>query len=164
MATVPSDEEMLSQQLIARMLDEEGSFAAAATLQLHFALQDSNPKRKQYPGRLLDEPPEDQDSHMAIKLMANEAWAVADSAIAQHAHNREGVQALNDRQYAMKLASADKRAQLDMEFAKALQRLVDEGQQDISDPSMQDVENVLGGDMVQSIMVSESRLGCSLQS
>lgn len=164
MATVPSDEEMLSQQLIARMLDEEGSFATAAALQLHFALQDSTPKRKRYPGWHLDEPPEDQDSHMAIKLMANEAWAVADSAIAQHAHNHEGVQTLHDRQYAMKLAVADQREQLDMEFAKALQRLEDEGQRDILDPSMQDVEDVLGGDMVQSIMVSESLIGCSVQS
>src|SRR5258706_9430383 len=164
MATVPGDEEMLSQQLIARLLDEEGSFAAAAALQLHFAVQDSTPKRKGHPVRHLDEPPEDLDSHMAIKLMANEAWAAADSAIAETAHNREGVQTLSDRQFAMKLAVAEQRDQLDLEFAKALQRLEDEGQRDISDPSMQDVEDVLGSDMVQSILVSESFMRRSVQS
>ncbi len=164
MATVPGDEEMLSQQLIARLLDEEGSFAAAAALQLHFAVQDSTPKRKGHPVRHLDEPPEDLDSHMAIKLMANEAWAAADSAIAQTTHNREGVQTLSDRQFAMKLAVAEQRDQLDLEFAKALQRLEDEGQRDIADPSMQDVEDVLGSDMVQSILVSESFMRRSVQS
>ena len=160
----PSEEEMLSQQLIARLLDEEGSFVAAAALQLNMALQDSTPKRKGRSGRRFDEPLEDQDSHVAIQMMANEAWSAADSAIAQHVHNREGVQTSSDRQYAMKLSVTEQREELDLEFAKALQRLEDEGERDIADPSMQDVEDVLGSDMIQRIMVSDSRVGCSVHS
>jgi hypothetical protein len=160
MAVVPSEEEMLSQQLIARLLDEEGSLAAAAALQELFALQDSTPKRKGRSGPHLGEPFEDQDSYVAIRMMANEAWAAADSTVAQNVHNREGVQTSSDRQYAMRLAAAEQRDQLDMEFAKALQRLEDEGGRDISGPSMLDVEDVLGSDMVQSIMVSNSFIRC----
>ena len=155
---------MLSQQLIARLLDEEGSFVAAAALQLNMALQDSTPKRKGRSGQQAAELLEDQDSHVAIQMMANEAWVAADSAIAQHVHNREGVQTSSDRQYAMKLAVTEQRDELDLEFAKALQRLEDEGERDISDPSMQDVEDVLGSDMVQRIMVSDSLVGCSVHS
>jgi len=160
MEAAPIDEELLSQQLIARLLDEEGSLAAAAALQVHFALQDSTPKRKGRSALHLGEPFEDQDSYVAIRMMANEAWAAADSAIAQNVHNREGVQTSSDRQYAMRLAAAEQRDQLDLEFAKALQRLEDEGAGDISDPSLQDVEHVLGGDVVQKIMVSDSLISC----
>jgi len=158
---IPSEDEMLSQQLIARLLDEERSFAAAEAFQLHQALRDSAPKGKGRPGQHLDGPLQDQDSHMAIRMMANEAWAAADSAIAQHVQHRESAQASSDRQYAMRLAAAEQRGQLDMEFATALQRLEDEGDGDrLADATMQDVEDVLGSDTVQRIMVSDSPMRC----
>jgi hypothetical protein len=120
MTAVPSEDEMLSQQLIARLLDEEGSLVTAEALQLRSPLQDSAPKGKGRRGQHLDGSPQDHDDHVAIKLMANEAWA-ADSVIAQHVHDRKSAQTASDRQYAMKLAATE----LDMEFAKALQRLED---------------------------------------
>jgi hypothetical protein len=46
MAMIPSEDELLVQQLVAGLLDEELSFTAAKALQLHFTLQDSAPKGK----------------------------------------------------------------------------------------------------------------------
>ena len=157
----PSEDEMLSQQLIARLLDEERSFAAAEAFQLHQTLRDSSSKGKGRPGQHLNGPPQNQDSHMAMRMMANEAWGAADSAIAQYVQYRESAQTSSDRQYAMRLAAAEQRGQLDMEFARALQRLEDEGEGDhLEDVSVQDVEDVLGSDMVQRITVSDSLMRC----
>ena len=145
---------MLSLQLIARLLDEERFFAAGEALQIPFTLQEPAPKGKGRPVWHLEGSPEDQNTHMDITMMEDEAWATEGSSVAQHLYNRESVQTSSDRQYAMKLAAEERRIQLDMEFAKELQRLEDEGEADLSDTSMQGVESVLGGDVVQSIMVS----------
>ena len=158
MMAIPSEDETLSQQLIARLFDEERSFAAAEALQLDLALHDSAPKGQRRAGRHSEAPPEDQDFHMAVSMTADLARAAADSSIAQHLHSRDGAQTSGDRQYAMKLAASERRFQLDIEFAKALQRLDDEDGIDLADGSIQDVEAVLGSDMVQKIMVSDSSM------
>jgi hypothetical protein len=56
----------------------------------------------------------------------------------------------------MRIAAAEQCTQLDVEFAKALQLLDDEGEVDISDALMQDMGAILGSGMVQSIMASHS--------
>jgi hypothetical protein len=153
MAAVHSEDEILSEQYIARLLDEQGPLAVAEALQLHFALQDSAQKGKGRAGQHVDAAPLDQDFHVAVNTTADPAWAVADSSVTPHVHSRESAQTSTDQQYAMKLADAEIRARLDIEFAKALQRMEDEGVGDIADASMQDVEAVLGNEMVQRIMV-----------
>ena len=160
---VPREDEMLFQQVVAGLFDEEGFFPgdfatdeALEALQLHVALEDAAPNGGRRAGRHIEEPPEAWNPYMAMTRTANAAWAaVVKPFVAPRVPNHESAQTLSDRQYAMEVAAAEQHVQLDMEFAKALQRLEDAGV-DLSDTSMEARDAVLGSGTTQSTMVSDS--------
>jgi hypothetical protein len=99
MAMIPSEDELLAQQLVAGLLDEELSFTAAKAVQLHFILQNSALKGKRHARRDLE------TSQMAV----NEARAGVEFAVVQYIHSHGSAQTATDRQHAMRIAATKRR-------------------------------------------------------
>lgn len=152
------DETLFFQQFIAGLLDDDGSFPAAFAmadvLQPPFAAQGAAPNAAaRRAGQYFGAPSRGNwDPDAIMTRTAREVWAAvhrpAAVAVAPHVHICDNsAQTSGDLQYAMALAAEEQRMQLDMEFARALQRLEESGA-GRSDLSMDDIDASLVSDCV----------------
>lgn len=151
------DETLFFQQFIAGLLDDDGTFPAAFAmadvLQPPFAAQGpATNAAARRAGQYFGAPSRGNwDPDAIMTRTAREAWAAVHrpAAGAPHVHIRDSAstQTSGDLQYALALAAEEQRMQLDMEFARALQRLEESGA-DHSDLSMDDIDAALVSDCV----------------
>ncbi|KAI0777234.1 hypothetical protein BD413DRAFT_601706 [Trametes elegans] len=154
--TEVANADMLNELLIARMLEDDmhelANARAAEALQLSEALRTSALAGCRFPKNVkaVDLGPSDQD--VAFEILAAEIVANKDAALAQAMQHEDDRNVVASRQYAQKLAAAEKKCALDAEFAKRLQQAIDNGEDDVQ---MQDAESVLGRDAIDDIMGEE---------
>lgn len=132
--------DVLSEMLIAQLIEEDmrmlASHHQAESLQFTQVLADSTKGEGGIQQVARPEPP--QDIEMAARLWAEEARLSGDAALAQSLQHSDDVEATANRQYAMRLAASEKKAMLDLEFAKRLQAADDDA--DLDAPHMMDAE------------------------
>ena len=140
--TLPTPPDILTQLLIARLLEEDMTSIengkVAEQLQLDLILHsNSNPKVLQPHFQEVD-----TDDEVAMRMFTKSARVTTDAVVAQSLHNSLDVASY---QLAQKLAAAEKKIMLDAEFAKRLQAAIDGGQIDTDAPEMQDVDRCVAG-------------------
>ncbi|KAJ7487800.1 hypothetical protein FB451DRAFT_1528476 [Mycena latifolia] len=148
------EEDVLSELLIAQLLEEDlcllGSAKEAERLQLDQVIAISTratgriPKFSASTG--VSEVKDDAD--IALEIYAEDARLSSDSAYAQRIQSSN----IADRQYAQKVAAAERKLMLDAEFARRLQAVDEEGR-DID--QAKDAESLLGRDVVDKIMAAD---------
>lgn len=134
--------DMLSELLIAKLLEEDvrllENARAAEELQLNetiasSALADGRfPKKGGYKSGGVRGAPSIQrpDEDIVIEVLAAEINATKDALIAQSLQHASDSNMASSRQYAQKLAAAEKKNLLDAEFARRLQQAIDDGEDD----------------------------------
>ena len=152
MITTQASDDVLSELLIAQLLEEDLSLAALAQeaerIQLEQVLSESkvgNQGKDPAGKRELSSSPEasmrsmQTDSDIALRTMASEARLASDTAYAQELQRLQNAGLLADEQVARKWAAAEVKLMLDAEFARKLQEMDEEGE-DTDDPKLLDVE------------------------
>jgi hypothetical protein len=148
------DDDLASELLIAQLLEQDiqelASGKAAENLQLGQLLGDDvkPPIVKEkivQPSHMGTE----DDVSVALGLYASDARISSDAAYAATVHAQNSAGILADQQFAQRVAATEKKFALDIEFARRLQQLEDDG-----DPAANggDVERVLGDRVIQGIM------------
>ncbi|KAI0765331.1 hypothetical protein C8Q74DRAFT_1287700 [Fomes fomentarius] len=95
------------------------------------------------------------DEDVVLDVLAAEISANKNAAVAQALQHADDSNMAASRQYAQKLAAAEKKYALDAEFARQLQEAIDNGDDDDDDLDMRDAESVLGQDAIESILASD---------
>ena len=132
--------DMLTELLIAKLLEEDmlsiQTMRAAEELQFHEALTSSAlaagrfPKKFQPASVSGTNAVRQTDHDFAIGVLAAEINANKDALMAQALQHAEDSNMAAGRQYAQKLAAAERKSLLDAEFAKRLQQQFDDGEDD----------------------------------
>ena len=151
MAEVASqlNNDMLNELLIAKLLEEDmrllENTRAAEELQLKEALNTSALAAGRFPKRFAAKangtPRNNED--VVLQVLAAEVTANKDALMAQALQHSEDSNMAASRQYAQKLAAAEKKCALDAEFARRLQAAINEGHDDDDDFDMRDAERYL---------------------
>ncbi|KAI1798029.1 hypothetical protein LXA43DRAFT_1106215 [Ganoderma leucocontextum] len=153
--------DMLTELLIAKLLEEDilsvDDTRVAEELQLHEALNSSALAAGRFPKKFQAKNGTDAVGHtdhdFAMGVLAAEINASKDALMAQALQHAEDSNMAASRQYAQKLAAAEKKCLLDAEFAKRLQQQFDDGQDD--ERAVRDAESVLGHDAIDNIMAAD---------
>ncbi len=130
--------DMLTELLIAKLLEDDmrsiENTRAAEEFQFHEALNSSVLAAGRLPKKLQPQsgtnPVRQTDHDLAMDVLAAEINANKDALIAQALQHADDRNMAVSRQYAQKLAAAEKKYLLDAEFAKRLQQEFDEGEDD----------------------------------
>ena len=140
-----ANSDVLTELLIAKLLEEDllsiEDTRTAEVLQLHEALNSSALAAGRFPRKfqpMQGTPVRQTDHDFAIDVLAAEINANKDALMAQALQHAEDSNMAASRQYAQKLAAAEKKCLLDAEFARRLQQQFDDGQDD--ERAMRDAE------------------------
>ncbi|KAI0674525.1 hypothetical protein C8Q78DRAFT_1015358 [Trametes maxima] len=156
MMEVAPNNDMLTELLIAKMLEDDmralENARAAEELQLSEAMQSSALAAGRFPRRVQPVSLGVSDEDVAFDILSSEILANKDAAIAQAMQHAEDSNVIASKQYAQKLAAAEKKCALDAEFARRLQEAMNNGEEDID---MRDAESVLGQDVIEDIMAND---------
>ncbi|CDO75745.1 hypothetical protein BN946_scf184921.g21 [Trametes cinnabarina] len=154
MMEVAQNQDQLTEQLIARLLEDDlkdfDNARAAESLQMSEALRISAHASGRFPRIIKSIDLGMSDEDLAREALAAEILASKDALIAQRLQHAEESEVTASRQYAQKLAAAEKKCALDAAFARRLQEALDNGSEDIG---MQDAESVLGHHVIENILV-----------
>ena len=138
-AVASNNPDLLSELLIAKLLEEDmqllESTRAAEELQFNEAVNSSALAAGRFPKKLKSGATMHKDP--VLDVFASELVAAKDALLAQSMQQAENSNMVVSRQYAQKLAAAEKKSMLDAEFARRLQQAVDDGE-DID--AMEDAE------------------------
>ena len=138
-AVASNNPDLLSELLIAKLLEEDmqllESTRAAEELQFNEAVNSSALAAGRFPKKLKSGATMHKDP--VLDVFASELVAAKDALLAQSMQQAEDSNMVVSRQYAQKLAAAEKKSMLDAEFARRLQQAVDDGE-DID--AMEDAE------------------------
>ncbi|KAH7882297.1 hypothetical protein F5I97DRAFT_1817067 [Phlebopus sp. FC_14] len=156
MANVADPSDISSESLVAQLLEEElqrlHHDQEAEQIQLAAALTYSALQSGRIPiwrdsGGVLT------DADIAMEIFLSEARSAGDRALAHSTQTANDVALVAGKQYAQKVAAAEKKMLLDAEFARRLQAANDSGVLDIDD--VKDVERLLGRDEVEGILAAD---------
>ncbi|KAI0371250.1 hypothetical protein BV20DRAFT_965420 [Pilatotrama ljubarskyi] len=151
-----ANNDMLTELLIAQMLEQDmrnlEDTRTAEQLQLGEALRTTALAAGRFPKRSQLTALGNSDQDVALELLSAEIMANKDAIIAQTLQHAEDSNIIASRQYAQKLAAAEKKCALDAEFARRLQQALDDGEDDIE---MRDAEHVLGPNIIDEIMAGD---------
>ncbi|KAG6916428.1 hypothetical protein DXG01_006832 [Tephrocybe rancida] len=149
MATVAHAHDVLSEQLIAQLLQEDlnllESFRQAEKLQLDQVMATSARAQGRIPtyskqNAVVNDP--DNDAVLAFEMYVADARVSSDAAYAQTVQNEAFTANTVDWQFAQRLAANERKFNLDAEFARRLQAMDDEGRSDID--NVKDAESIFG--------------------
>ncbi|KAJ7695393.1 hypothetical protein B0H17DRAFT_1271880 [Mycena rosella] len=145
------EDDVLSELLIAQLLEEDlrllGSVKEAERLQLDQVIAASVRSTGRIP-KFSASVTVKEDADVALEIYAEDARLNSDAAYARRVQHSS----IADRQYAQKVAAAEKKLMLDAEFARHLQAVDDEGR---DTDKVKDAESLLGRDVVDKIMASD---------
>ncbi|EJF63850.1 hypothetical protein DICSQDRAFT_160351 [Dichomitus squalens LYAD-421 SS1] len=154
--------DMLNELLIAKLLEEDmlalENARAAEELQLHEALSTSALAAGRFPKKAKSSGAGAVgtiDDDFVLTVLAAEINANKDALMAQSLQHAQDSNMVASRQYAQKLAAAEKKSLLDAEFARRLQLQLDEGDDDDDEMNDLDAESVLGQDAIENIMAAD---------
>ncbi|KAI0747012.1 hypothetical protein C8Q80DRAFT_812908 [Daedaleopsis nitida] len=156
--------DMLNELLIAKLLEddmrESENTRTAEELQLKEALASSALAAGRFPrkvngGRQSGGFIVRDDQDVVFDILAAEINANKDAIMAQTLQHAEDSNMTASRQYAQRLAAAEKKCLLDAEFARRLQQSIDNGEDEDSDIDVRDAESVLGQDAIKTILASD---------
>ncbi|KAI0360484.1 hypothetical protein OH77DRAFT_1501240 [Trametes cingulata] len=154
--TAVANNDMLTELLIAQMLEEDmrhlEDMRAAEQLQLGEALRTSALAAGRFPKRSHPTKLGHSDQDVALEILSAEVIANKDAVIAQALQHQEDSNLVASRQYAQKLAAAEKKCALDAEFARRLQQALDDGDEDVE---MRDAEHILDPEIIDEIMARD---------
>ncbi|OSD08736.1 hypothetical protein PYCCODRAFT_1455722 [Trametes coccinea BRFM310] len=155
MLQVAQNQDLLTEQLIARLLEDDlqdmENARAAEALQLSETFRVSALAAGRFPKNVQAVKTDPSDEDLAMEVLAAEIIASKDALIAQELQHAEESDLTASRQYAQKLAAAERKCALDAEFAKRLQDAFDDGNDDLN----MDAESVLGQHTIEDIMASD---------
>ena len=143
------NDDMLNELLIARLLEEDmvamENMRAAEEVQLNEALATSALAAGRFPrkGKRGAAQAGNRDADAVLDVFKAEVKANRDALMAQALQHAEESKMAASRQYAQKLAAAERKAMLDAEFAKRLQEAFDNGEE--LDERMLDAERWVVG-------------------
>ncbi|KAI0659334.1 hypothetical protein C8Q70DRAFT_987272 [Cubamyces menziesii] len=156
MAEVAQNNDVLTELLIARMLEDDmkelENAKAAEQLQLSEALRTSALAAGRFPKKVLPVPLGQNDQDIALEILSAEIAANKDAIFAQALQHAEDRDLVASQQYAQRLAAAEKKNALDAEFARRLQQSIEDGEEDIE---MADAESMLGQHAIEDIMAAD---------
>ncbi|RDX54728.1 hypothetical protein OH76DRAFT_1398118 [Lentinus brumalis] len=149
--------DLVNELLIAKLLEEDmrllESLRAAEEFQLNEALSISALAAGRFPKKHRSDVLGRTDQDVVLDVFQAEINATKDAVMAQALQHADDTNMATSRQYAQRLAAAEKKARLDAEFAKRLQQAFDDGEDD--DEVMRDAESMLGQDEIDIIMASD---------
>ncbi|KAI0336752.1 hypothetical protein GY45DRAFT_1315385 [Cubamyces sp. BRFM 1775] len=156
MAEVAPNDDVLTELLIARMLEDDmkqlEDAKAAEQLQLSEALRTSALVAGHFPKKVQPAPLGQNDQDMALEILSAEIAASKDALFAQALQHAEDRDLVASQHYAQRLAAAEKKNALDAEFARRLQQAFEDGEEDIE---MADAESMLGRHVIEDIMAAD---------
>ncbi|RDB30352.1 ATP-dependent RNA helicase DEAH12, chloroplastic [Hypsizygus marmoreus] len=158
-------QDLLSEQLIAQLLESDLLFLESAKQAEKFQLDQvlavsarAQGRVPKYSKETLGSITSDSDVDLAFELYVSDALASNDAAYAQAIQSETHAIDTVDRQYALKVAAAERKFNLDAEFARRLQELDDSGNVDID--QVKDAERILGDHAVSvDLNASKDSLG-----
>lgn len=126
-----ANDDMLNELLIAKLLEDDmhalENARAAETLQLQEALSTSALAAGRFPKKNVKNRGSSDHEDVVLDVLAAEIYANRDALLAQALQHAEDSAMAASRQYAQRLAAAEKKCVLDAEFAKRLQQVIDDG-------------------------------------
>ncbi|KAI0702061.1 hypothetical protein C8T65DRAFT_719286 [Cerioporus squamosus] len=155
--STPASHDLVNELLIAKLLEEDmrelENLRAAEEFQLNETLATSALAAGRFPKKGRSGVLGRTDQDVVLDVFQAEINATKDALMAQALQHAEDSNMAASRQYAQKLAAAEKKSLLDAEFAKRLQQAIDDGED--NDQDMRDAESVLGQDEIDTIMASD---------
>ena len=139
-------DDALSERLIAQLLQEDlllaESTKQAERLQLDQVLAASSRSKgriPKYSSAVVTDSPK-YDSEIALEILAADAMVSCDATYATSLQHAQRSALVADEQYAQRVAAAERKIELDAEFAKRLQAMDHDGEEDVD--TMKDVERL----------------------
>ncbi len=142
--------DLLNELLIAKLLEDDmralEDSRAAEEFQLNEALANSALAAGRFPNKVAVAQRKTSgtvgrtDEDVVLDVLAAEISANKSAAVAQALQHADDSNMAASRQYAQKLAAAEKKYALDAEFARQLQEAIDNGDDDDEDLDMRDAE------------------------
>ncbi|RPD65724.1 hypothetical protein L226DRAFT_501257 [Lentinus tigrinus ALCF2SS1-7] len=153
----PQNNDLMNELLIAKLLEDDmrelENLKAAEEVQLNETLATSALAAGRFPKKGKSGVLGRTDHDVVLDVLQAELHANKDALMAQALQHAEDSNMVASRQYAQRLAAAEKKCLLDSEFAKRLQQIIDDGDDD--DEDMRDAESILGQDEIDIIMASD---------
>lgn len=142
--TTPNND-LVNELLIAKLLEDDmrelESLRAAEELQLNETLATSALAAGRFPKKAKSGVLGHTDYDVVLDVLQAEINANKDALMAQALQHADDSNMAASRQYAQRLAAAEKKCLLDTEFAKRLQQAIDDGED--NDNDMRDAERCL---------------------
>ncbi|KAI8986715.1 hypothetical protein BD414DRAFT_486849 [Trametes punicea] len=158
MADVAANNDMLTELLITQLLEADmkdlENARAAEQLQLSEATRASaDPSR--FTEHIEPVTSGRSDEDVVLEILSAEISESKDALIAQALQHAEESNVIASRQYAQRLAAAEKKYALDAEFARRLQEAIDVTSDDEEHIDMEDAESMLGQRAIEDILASD---------
>jgi hypothetical protein len=150
-----SDDDVLSQLLITKLLEDELGDISSTHFVEQLQLSEMAPSLC-HNSRIPEDPVVmdiDKDFELALQIMAQDSRMAGDAAYAAKTQLESDASFMASRHYAQQIAATERKVLLDSEFARRIQDATNQGQ-NVDHPSMQDAEQYAA-----FVLISDAAVG-----